>query len=73
MQQRAEDQAVDESGDRSHVGDASDEPVAEVPAAKPSVDVVTVQQRTVEQVIDVSPEKPREESAPQSRTVEQVC
>ena len=32
---------------------------------------MTVQQRTV-QVIDVSPEEPREESAPQSRSVEQV-
>ena len=36
------------------------------------MDVVTVQQRTVVQVIDVSPEEPREESAPQSRSVEQV-
>ena len=31
------------------------EPVVEAPAAKPRFDVVTVQQRTVEQVIDISP------------------
>ena len=34
--------------------------------------MVTVQQRTDEQVIDVSTEEPREESAPQSHSVEQV-
>ena len=43
-----------------------------MPAAEPSSDVETVQQRTVEQVIDVSREEQREESAPLPRSVEQV-